>query len=46
MSRAVWLSVGQMNRLTPHFPRSRGLARAAKAVGVSPFKLVCGRVWL
>ena len=27
MSRLVLLSVAQMKRLTPHFPRSRGLAR-------------------
>jgi len=27
MSRLVLLSVAQLNRLAPHFPRSRGLAR-------------------
>ena len=27
MSRLVLLSVAQMKRLAPHFPRSRGLAR-------------------
>ena len=35
MSRLVLLSIAQMNRLAPHFPRPRGLARVDDRRGVS-----------